>query len=161
MTVDIDEFRRYLAIDKQALDDEVMKQPALYYEVSEAYAQAVAERDVLKEELAVTDARLYGSNRKADAKATDTAIKSRINIESSHQQAFSEYVEAKEYADKLGALKDAFNQRSEMLKALGRLYASNYFEQMALKPTQSTDAMVYRRQRERLTLQRKGKGNER
>lgn len=161
MTVDIDEFRKYLKIDKQALDDEVMQQPALYFQVSEAYAIAVAERDALKEEVAMVDASLYGKYRKSDPKATDTAIKSRISIEDGHQRAFSEYIEAKEYADKLGALKDAFNQRSEMLKALGRLYASNYFEQMALKPTQSTDAMVYRRQRERLTLQRKGKGNER
>jgi hypothetical protein len=161
MTVDIDEFRKYLKIDKQALDDEVMQQPSLFFEVSEAYTLAVAERDALKEELALVDGSLFGGYRKQDPKATDTLIKSKISIEKGHRAAFTEYLEAKEYADKLGALKDAFNQRSEMLKALGRLYASNYFEQMALKPTQSTDAMVYRRQRERLTLQRKGKGNER
>ncbi len=161
MTVDIDEFRKYLKIDKQALDDEVMQQPALFFQVSEAYAQAAAERDVLKEEMNATDAHLYQAVKAKNEKGTDTFIKSKVQVTTDHRQAFTEYLEAKEYADRLGALKDAFNQRSEMLKALGRLYASNYFEQMALKPTQSTDAMVYRRQRERLSIQRKGKGNER
>jgi DNA-directed RNA polymerase subunit L len=154
MTVDIDEFRKYLKIDKQALDDEVMQQPSLFFEVSEAYTLAVAERDALKEELNVTDAKYFLNHRRSDPKATDTAIKNRVSIENGHQQAFTEYLEAKEYADKLSALKDAFNQRSEMLKALGRLYASNYFEQMALKPTQSTDAMVYQQRRKRLAIQR-------
>jgi formamidopyrimidine-DNA glycosylase len=157
MTVDIDEFRKYLCIDKQALDDEVMQQPALFFEVSEAYAQAVAERDALKEELNATDGKLFVDCRFRDAKTTDTAIKSRVAVDPVHQRAYTEWLEAKEYADRLGALKDAFFQRSEMLKALGRLYASNYFEQAALKPTQTTDAMVYQRRRERLALNRQAK----
>jgi hypothetical protein len=157
MTADIDEFRKYLKIDKQALDDEVMQQPALFFEVSEAYVQAVAERDALKEELAVTDADLYQAVKGSNEKSTDTFIKSKVQAASDHQKAFTEWLEAKEYADRLGALKDAFFQRSEMLKALGRLYASNYFEQAALKPTQTTDAMVYQRRRERLALNRQAK----
>jgi len=157
MTVDIDEFENYLAIDKQALDDEVMQQPALFFQVSEAYAQAIAERDALKEELAGIDAGLYHTIKAKNEKSTDTFIKSKVQITADHQKAFTEYLEAKEHADKLGHLKDAFFQRSEMLKALGRLYASNYFEQTALKPTQSTDAMVYQRRRLKLAEKREAK----
>jgi hypothetical protein len=155
--IDIDEFKKYLRIDKQALDDEVMQQPGLFFEVSEAYAQAVAERDALKEELNVMDGRLYVGYKGLDPKSTDTAIKSRINADPKHQQAFTEWLEAKEHADRLAALKDSFFQRSEMLKTLGRLHASNYFEQTSVRSTQSTDAMVYQRRRERLALQREKK----
>jgi hypothetical protein len=157
MTVDIDEFKKYLAIDKQALDDEVMQQPALFFEVSEAYAQAVAERDALKEELNAIDAKVFVYQRGGDPKATDTAIKSRVAVDPKHQKAFTEWLEAKEHADRLAALKDSFFQRSEMLKTLGRLHASNYFEQTSVRSTQSTDAMVYQRQRERLAIQREKK----
>ena len=152
--IDIDEFKKYLRINKQALDDEVMQQPELFFQVSEAYAQAVAERDALKEELNVTDSKLFANQRRNDPKATDTAIKSRVSIDSGHQQAFTEWLEAKEHSDRLGALKDSFFQRSEMLKTLGRLQASNNFEQTSVRDTKSTDAMVYERQRKRLALQR-------
>jgi hypothetical protein len=155
--VDVDEFKKYLRIDKQALDDEVMQQPELFFQVSEAYAQAVAERDAIKEELNAIDAKLFANQRGSDPKATDTAIKSRVTIAQSHQLAFTEWLEAKEYADRLAALKDSFFQRSEMLKTLGRLHASNYFEQTSVRATQSTDAMVYERQRKRLALQREKK----
>ncbi len=157
MTVDIDEFKKYLRIDKQALDDEVMQQPELFFQVSEAYAQAVAERDALKEELAVVDARLFANQRMSNAKATDTSIKASVSTATNHEKAFAEWLEAKEHADKLAALKDAFFQRSEMLKTLGRLHASNYFEQTSVRDTKSTDAMVYERQRKRLALQREKK----
>ena len=157
MTVDIDEFKKYLRIDKQALDDEVMQQPELFFQVSEAYAQAVAERDALKEEMAVADADLYQAFKTKNEKSTDTFIKSKVQIAPDHQRAFTEFLEAKEHADKLAALKDAFFQKSEMLKTLGRLHASNYFEQTSVRDTKSTDAMVYERQRKRLALQREKK----
>jgi hypothetical protein len=155
--IDIDEFKKYLRIDKQALDDEVIQQPELFFQVSEAYAQAVAERDALKEEVAFVDAVLYGDYRRAEPKATDTSIKARMTAEPDHKKAFAEWLEAKEHADRLAAMKDAFFQRSEMLKTLGRLHASNYFEQTSVRATQSTDAMVYERQRKRLALQREKK----
>jgi len=158
MTVDIDEFKKYLKIDKQALDDEVMQQPGLFFEVSEAYAQAVAERDALKEELSVTDADLFHAFRARNSeRATDTYIKGQVQVAPDHQKAFTEWLEAKEHADRLAALKDSFFQRSEMLKTLGRLHASNYFEQTSVREMKSTDAMVYQRRRERLALQREKK----
>ena len=61
----IEEFRQYLTIDKLALDDEVVRQPSLFYEVSEAYVEAVAVRDDCKEALASVDDELDSSVRKA------------------------------------------------------------------------------------------------
>ncbi len=157
MTFNIDEFRKYLKIDKQALDDEVMQQPSLFYQVSEAFAEAGAERDALKEQLAVIDAQLDGKLRKTNEKGTEALIKNQIQAHPDHQQAFTQWLEAKEYADKLGALKDAFRDRSYMLRELGNLLVANYFDASSVKPTYRQGEVVYQRRRARLAAGREAK----
>lgn len=155
----IEEFRQYLTIDKLALDDEVVRQPSLFYEVSEAYVEAVAVRDDCKEALASVDAELDSSVRKAlgDSKATEGNIKSQIQSHKKHKTAFDQYITAKEEADKLQALKEAFQQRSYMLRDLVSLYSANYFEEGSLKPTAQQDRVVYSQQRARLASNRESK----
>lgn len=162
MAFDLEEFRSYLQIDRNALDTAVMRQPVLLDAVSEAYVEAAAERDALKEELATIDARLDLNIRAGSTsanKVTEPFIKAKIQVDPKHQQAFAVWLEAKEYADKLGALKDAFRDRSYMLRELGNLYVSNYFQQTSVKPTQATDDMVFARRRERLKLAKEGDDN--
>ena len=152
-----DEFRKYLAIDKQALDDEIIQRSSLLFEVSEAYATAVAERDALKEQLAVTDAELDGKLRKANEKGTEALIKNQIQAHNDHRKAFAEWLEAKEHADKLGALKDAFKDRSHALGELADLYVANYFDTASVRQTPNDDTTVYRRRRARLAASREAK----
>jgi uncharacterized protein YggL (DUF469 family) len=154
MTFDIDEMRSYLAIDKHALDEAVIHNPVLFDKVAEAYAEAAAERDALKEQLAVTDAQLDGTVRAKHAGATEVKIKALIQCHHQHQKAVTEWLEAKEYADKLGVLKEAFKDRSHMLRTLADLHVSGYFERTSIRPTHSTDEVVYRKRRERLQLAR-------
>jgi len=52
------DLKKRLAIDKMALDDDVMEQPALFDDVSDQLADAIAERDAAKEDLTVVDAEL-------------------------------------------------------------------------------------------------------
>src|SRR6185369_14066548 len=103
MPTKIDEFRGYLQIDKGELDDEVLRQPSLYLEVSEAHVQAVAIRDTLKERFGVVDAELDISIRrqleKDETKVTETLVKNMVLTHKKHAQAFEDYMTAKSEAD--------------------------------------------------------------
>lgn len=155
----IAEFREYLKINKQHLDDEVIQQPSLFYEVSEAFALAAAERDALKDRIATIDAELDAEIRTTlgDAKVTEAMVKNKVQANSKHETAFEEWLKAKENADLLGALKEAFQQRSYMLRDLCTLHATGYFEQSAIRSDASMDATVYKHRRQRLAAGREAK----
>lgn len=153
------EFRRYLQIDKLALDDEIIRQPSLFFEVSEAYAEAAVDRDGLKEYLITIDAQLDAKIRAelGDAKATEAMIKGRIQTDKEHQSAVNDWLTAKAKADQLGALKEAFQQRSYMLRDLVSLHTANYFEQSAIRSDAASDAVVYSKRRARLAAAREAR----
>lgn len=155
----IAEFRKYLEIEKSTLDDEIVRQPSLFFEVSEAFALAAAERDVLKDSIATIDANLDAEVRASfgDAKVTEAMVKSKVQANPEHEKAFTNWLTAKEQADLLGALKEAFQQRSYMLRDLVSLYTANYFEQSAIKTDASSDALVYKNRRARLAAGREAK----
>lgn len=159
MTVDINEFRAYLSIDKSSLDDEVIRQPSLFFEVSEAYVEAAAERDYAKEDLANIDAVLDSSIRKklSDKKPTEGAVKGLVQCSEEHSKAMRVYLEAKQLADKFAVLKDAFQQRSYMLRDLVSLHTSNYFQDSSVKITLQQDKSVYTQRRARLAMARESK----
>jgi len=152
MTVKVEEFREYLKIDKNNLDDEVTQQSTLFFAVSEAYAEAATDRDLMKEQLSTIDAQLDAIVRLEleGEKVTESIVKNRIQVHPSHETAFQSYLNAKQKADVLGALKDAFHTRSYLIRDLCSLALANYFESSAVKDTGVTDQAVYRRQRQRL-----------
>lgn len=159
----MEDLKKYLAIDKHALDNELAQQAELYHRVAEEHVQAVAERDALKEELAATDADLDGAMRikieKEGLKVTEGMVKSRIQTDPRHEIAFKTYIDAKVRSDKLQALKEAFHSRANMIESLCKLYATNYFEQRAIKGDANTDRVSYQQTRQRLAAQR-AKGTE-
>ena len=155
----IAEFREYLKIDKGTLDDEIVRQPSLFFEVSEAYAEAAATRDGFKDQLATVDAELDAKIRAelGDAKVTESMVKGKVQTAPEHEKAFTDWLVAKERSDQYGALKEAFQQRSYMLRDLVSLYTANYFEQSAIKTDASSDAHVYSRKRVKLAAAREAK----
>ena len=108
----IDELREYLKIDKNRLDEELEEQPMLLFKISEAYVQAAAERDMLKEALATTDAKLDKKARevlgRSEEKVTEAMVKNYVQTGKDHETATRAYLEAKQQAELLSALKDAF-----------------------------------------------------
>lgn len=135
---DIDEFRTYLAIDRANLDAEIVQQASLFYEVSEAYTMACAVRDDLADNLKATDANLdlkYRSNGsdENDGKLTENKIKNLVETDPKHEKAITKYLEAKAFADQIAALKEAFHQRSYMLRDLSALFIANYFERSSIE----------------------------
>ncbi len=153
--IDIAEFRGYLKINKAALDDEVIQQPSLLFAVSEACAEATARRDKLKEQLATVDAELdFEIRESAVVKFTDTAIKAQIQIHKDHTVAFKNYLAAKQQADVLSALKDAFQQRSYGIRDLCQLFIANYFEESSVRGNSNTDTVAYQTRREAMAEKR-------
>ena len=154
---DIAELKRYLKIDKHRLDEELEEQPMLLFQISEAFVQASAERDTLKERLATMDAILDGTVRmkleRTQDKVTEAMVKTSIQTDPKHEAASAAYLKAKNQADLLAVLKEAFHSRGYMIRDLCTLYAANYYEQGSAKPTNDTNRATYsmgRQKRERL-----------
>jgi hypothetical protein len=157
LTVEIDELKGYLKIDKNRLDEELEEQPMLLFKISEAYVQAAAERDMLKEALATTDAKLDRKAResleRSEEKVTEAMVKNWVQTDKEHATATRAYLDAKQQAELLVALRDAFQSRGYFLRDLATLYTANYYEQGSAKPTNTGNRATYsmkRAQRERL-----------
>ena len=154
--IDIDEFRSYLKLDKHALDQELEEHPVLLFKISEAYVQAAAHRDMLKEQLATVDAGLFDNYRRKPVKdkerITDTSIKTAVQADRNHEKAATAYLTAKNQADLLLALKEAFQSRGYMIKDLCSLYTSNYYESESVKPNGNTTRTTYISKREKRGL---------
>lgn len=156
----IEEIKQRLQIDKQVLDDEIMRQPGLFYTVSEQLTTALAERDAAKENLDIVNAELdakWRKNLQSQPKLTEKVVNNHVVMDPDHEVAFAEYLMFKSKADKLQALKDAFQQRSYMLKALVALYAANYYEDSAIKPSHAQEVSHYAANRTRIALARSTK----
>ncbi len=159
--MDIDTLKEGLRINKAALDDELVRQPFLFFDVAERLTEANAHRDALKEELARVDAEVAASVRedyaKAKVRATDATVLSEVMQDPKHQRASAKYLAAKRDADLMAALKDAFHQRGYMLRDLASLYVSSYFENNSVKGTSATDSAAYSQTRRRMAEQRRGR----
>lgn len=150
--IDIAEIKEYLIIDKNRLDREITQHPELLFRVCEAYIEAAAERDARKEMLAMVDAELDAEIREElkDEKVTEAMVKNRIQVHQKHVDAWSSFVEAKQQADVLNALKESFVARGYMLRDLAQLHIANYWENNSVTGTDP----IYRRQRQRLATAR-------
>ena len=155
MILSLAELKEQLAIDKSVLDDEVIRQPVLFFTVSEQLTDAIAERDGAKEELTAVDATLYDTWRrklsKVHARVTEGLVTNAVATSPEHEKAFSAYLDAKTRADKLLALKEAFQQRSYMIRDLVALYSANYYEVTSMKPTKAQDVSHYNTNRARIS----------
>jgi hypothetical protein len=155
MPTGLTELQAALAIDKSALDDEVIRQPVLFYAISEQLTEANAELDAAKEDLATVRAEIDAIWRaklgKNGNKVTEKMVENCVQTSNEREKAFDNYLKAKIRANKLSDLKEAFLQRSYMLKHLVELYATNYFEDSAIKPSRSQDAAHYSANRVRMS----------
>lgn len=123
--------REGLMIEKEALDDELIRQPDLLYRVSEHLTLRVSQRDEAKQELQETEARVDADLRHdaslSDDRVTEKEIESQKKLNSEVIRA-AEYLRALNLSvGKLSALKEAFGSRGHALRDLTSLYAANYF----------------------------------
>lgn len=159
MTINTKELKGYLVINKAALDDELVHQSELFFNVGEAYIEAVDQRDALKEDLGIIEAELDSEIRdKAelrDEKITNDAVKAKVRNHPRRKQAYRSFADAKRKADRLGVLKESFLQRASMLKHLCELYVANYYEQNSIRGTDRQDTAIYMQRRMKMDQARK------
>jgi hypothetical protein len=129
----ISDGERYLRIDRNNLDKDVIQQPQLYWEVSRNLTEALDKKDQLKDLMERTFAKISNDIRGEEPKSTESKLKELTTIDPEYQTSRNDYLNAKAIADKWQALKDAFSQRSFMLKELVSLYSANYFSESTLE----------------------------
>jgi hypothetical protein len=125
------EYEKGLFIDKNALDEALEQQPDIFYRVSKTYAQLISLRDQAKQELqeveADTDLDIRKVAARDEEKITEGEIKARVRIDKEVKKANERYMSLTNQAAQYGALKEAFMQRSYVLKDLTQLYSANYY----------------------------------
>jgi hypothetical protein len=122
--VDLNKLRVGLEIrvDGEDLDDCLIEQPDLFYQTASGYEHAVAERDSAKLELeeatAEADLQLRRKAYDNDEKITETALGHRIAVLPKIKEAQRSFLDAKAKVGEWSALKEAFQQRSYMLREI-------------------------------------------
>lgn len=120
-----------LQIDEYALDDALVTQPDSFYRVSKQLALLISRRDAKKQELAEeeakADAELRETAVKHKDKVTETEVKNMIRLDRDVQKVSTEFLDLNREVGELTALKEAYQQRSYVLKDLVQLYIANYY----------------------------------
>lgn len=124
--------QKQLAIDKHALDEALEVQPVVFYDISQRLALQTSRRDALKQQLLVVEAevdetiRRVGLTESGD-KLTEKLIEAEKRRHPDTVQCMKAYLRASYYVNELSALKEAFIQRSYVLKELVSLHIANYY----------------------------------
>jgi hypothetical protein len=122
----LESLRSKLSIDKDDLDNALVEQPDLYYHVADAYVTAVADRDAAKLDLeqatADLDKQFRGAAAAAEEKLTETSLQRKIATTPRIQNMEKDLLYLRADADRWQALKEAFQQRSFMLRELVAMY---------------------------------------
>ena len=130
--MDLD-YEKDLYIDKDSLEDCLVKQPELYGKWSTIWATAIEERDRAKDNLNVEKARLDMKVRKSwdilgfDKKPTDMAITTWICANNDYRKANFNLIEKTHAVNVLESAKWAFQHRKDSLDNLVKLYLNNYY----------------------------------
>lgn len=126
-----------LRIDEHALDEALMDQPDLLYDVSKHLALLISRRDAAKQELATVEAWVDGVLRRAareqDSKSTEAEIKARLRVDSRVVEATEVYLRLSHAAGQFAALKEAFQQRGYALKDLVALHLASYYGEVSVR----------------------------
>ena len=155
------DYSREIAIDRNDLDTELVKQPSLFLEVAQEYAQAISVRDSLKEAIDVARARVELRIRREaaeeDRKITEAGVKAEVELDKTYRRAVEAWLTAKEAADQLAAAKEAFAQRAFVLKDLCGLYVAGYFSTTSVRGRDATDVQQenYENRRKEMARQRR------
>ncbi len=148
--VSLSYFQQELQIDKNQLDEELIKQPATYFSVCEQHAYAMEKHDMAKDEEKRVRARIYfEAKENKDLKLTDPGTNAYIEKHPDYLAAATHTNRmAQEAATWLG-LKEAFQQRSYVLKDLAQLHNSGYFTSNAVRGPVAREAVDRRHEENR------------
>lgn len=119
----IEELRECLVIDKDSLDEELMRQPDYVYRVGLGWVAAVSERDGQKDYLARIEAAIFNKVKqdamKEDGKAPpQTELTKLVNASPDWVKEKEKFTDLTAAANKWAILKDAMSARGYALHKL-------------------------------------------
>lgn len=124
--------RASVKIDKEALDDEIVKQPTLFLQAADICALAMSRRDEAKAELDQTYASVCDTIRTKAAAANEKMTEAKLEALATTDEAFVEatekFLRLKKKADEAYNLRESYDQRGKMLKELVNLFISGYWQ---------------------------------
>lgn len=120
-----------IRIDPHALDECLIQQPDLFYRVSQKLALTISQRDAAKDELKVIESEvdevIRADAEQEEKKMSETAIKAAVIVHADVKAQQRHLNDLNAQVGQLGALKEAYMQRSYALKELVSLYLANYY----------------------------------
>lgn len=139
------EFKDLIKLNKDTLDEDVIKQVDLYYEWSEKWAKAVLERDKAKEDLTVTIAEASQDIRtnpeqygwEFDKAPTETFINSKIPLHPLVREKQAKLNNLQFDINVYSSAKDTLEQRGRALNILTELYKGEYYTTTKIRQTSS------------------------
>ena len=159
--ISFQDFQELLRIDRDALDEALIRQPELFLAVSKKYVTNVSYRDELKEDIDRVRAEVTMKIRlraaRVGEKITDKTVEASVETDERYQDSVKKYLSAKKMADEWLALKEAFTQRSYVLKDLASLYIAGYFGVNSVKGSapRQFEKEEYERTREQISQKRR------
>jgi hypothetical protein len=149
-----------LVIDEHDLDHEAMAQPQRFNDAAKESARAESRAEAAKDNLKTVEAELELELRERaeteGKKSTEATIKAQVQIHPRRKEAYSEYLRAKLDASKFDGLKEAFKDRSFMIRELSGMWLAGYFQKTSIDGTaKQRDEVDYRVAKEALAAERK------
>lgn len=127
----LEELEPGLQIDEHALDEALQEQPDLFYRVSKDLALLTSRRDAAKQNVseveAQVDLEVRSGAAKRDEKIPEREVDAQKRLHPKVKAAVAQMLQLNSAVGQLAALKEAFQQRSWVLKDLVGLYIANYY----------------------------------
>ena len=126
-----DKWDELVKIDRNELDEELIRQPGIYLAICEEFSDAISQRDFAEAELnkkcSAVSLQIRQNPASFPFKLTEDSIAAAILTNPEVVQLREAYLTHKAIATRLGNLKDVFEQRANMLDKLVRLFIAGYF----------------------------------
>lgn len=128
----MNDYRKDLQIDRDSLDEECIRQPVLFDYHAQQLVPLYKERDNLKLAIEQLSAQLDGIIRESASaegkKLTEAKIQSEIINNSQYQNLNIKYINICTDTKEREAIRDAFQQKRDMIKLLVELYIAGYWQ---------------------------------
>lgn len=124
----LEELKQKIEINKFTLDDELVKQPQLFWETCEGYAIAADKRDTAKhiaQKMAAELAAMFRGN--SIEKVTEAKVTEHVEGHPSYVEQYKHYLQYKKDAELWAGMRDTFAQRQSMIRDLVSIHTTGYF----------------------------------
>lgn len=129
-SVDVERIAEELEIDKDNLDENIARLPATYFYYGEKWTKAVMVKDAAKvhvdEVYSEREKIIRVKLAKKEDKVTEAMVRAEVQNDLQYREAYDEYLDAKQKCDLLAIVKEAFEQKASMMKAMVSYMTTQY-----------------------------------